>query len=140
MVRTNASGAASFNVPAGQNVTATATSTSDGTSPFSNCAAGAADATDVLTLSNVVPSDGSNLSEQDLKANGLKATVTYLLASKPNADLVLRVFDQFTRPVADQTQLRLTIPTESAVPRAFYRVILRVNGAQALRSPEVNLT
>src|SRR5439155_27206635 len=53
---------------------------------------------------------------------------------------VLRVFDQFTRPVADQTQLRLTIPTESAVPRAFYRVILRVNGAQALRSPEVNLT
>ena len=53
---------------------------------------------------------------------------------------VLRVFDQFTRPVADQTQLRLTIPTESAVPRAFYHVILRVNGAQALRSPEVNLT
>jgi len=53
---------------------------------------------------------------------------------------VVRVFDQFTRPVADQTQLRLSIPAGSAVPRAFYRVILRVNGAQALRSPEVNLT
>lgn len=53
---------------------------------------------------------------------------------------VVQIFDQFTRPVANQTQLRLTIPTERAVPRAHYRVILRVNSQQARRSPEVDLT
>jgi hypothetical protein len=53
---------------------------------------------------------------------------------------IARVFDQFTRPVANQTQLRLTIPTEMAVPPALYRVILRVNSQQAQRSPEVDLT
>jgi hypothetical protein len=56
------------------------------------------------------------------------------------AGKVARVFDQFTRPVNDQTKLRLTIPTQAAVPRGLYRVILRVNGQQARRSPEVDLT
>jgi hypothetical protein len=52
---------------------------------------------------------------------------------------VVRIFDQFTRPTADQKTLRLTIPTEAAVPKGFYRVILRVNGQQALNSPGVTL-
>jgi hypothetical protein len=53
---------------------------------------------------------------------------------------IVRIFDQLTRPVTNQTQLRLTIPVALAVPPAFYRVILRVNGQQARRSPEVDLT
>jgi hypothetical protein len=53
---------------------------------------------------------------------------------------VVRIFDQFTRPVPNQTQLRLTITTALAVPAAFYRVILRVNGRQARNSPEIDLT
>src|SRR5262249_44146422 len=52
---------------------------------------------------------------------------------------VIRIFDQFTRPTADQTTLRLTIATASAVPPGTYRLILRVNGQQALNSPEVML-
>jgi hypothetical protein len=52
---------------------------------------------------------------------------------------VIRVFDQFTRPTADQKTLRLTIPKEQAVPNGVYRVILRVNGQQATNSPEVTL-
>ena len=52
---------------------------------------------------------------------------------------VIRLFDQFTRPTADQKTLRLTIPVESAVPTGNYRVILRVNGQQALNSPGVTL-
>jgi hypothetical protein len=61
------------------------------------------------------------------------------LANSSNGRIA-RVFDQFTRPVANQTQLRLTIPTAMAVQPALYRVILRVNGQQALRSPEVDLS
>jgi hypothetical protein len=53
---------------------------------------------------------------------------------------VVRVFDQFTRTVGDQTKLRVTIPPEAPIPRGFYRVILRVNGQQARSSPEVDLT
>jgi len=52
---------------------------------------------------------------------------------------VVRIFDQFTRPTADQKTLRLTIPKEAAVPKGSYRVILRVNGQQALNSPGVTL-
>lgn len=52
---------------------------------------------------------------------------------------LIRLFDQFTRPTADQTTLRLTIPTEGAVPKGSYRVILRVNGQQALNSPAMIL-
>jgi hypothetical protein len=52
---------------------------------------------------------------------------------------VVRIFDQFTRPTADQKTLRLTIPTEAAVPKGLYRVILRVNGQQALNSPAMTL-
>lgn len=52
---------------------------------------------------------------------------------------VIRLFDQFTRPTADQKTLRLTITTETAVPKGPYRIILRVNGQQALSSPEITL-
>jgi hypothetical protein len=52
---------------------------------------------------------------------------------------VVRVYDQFTRPTADQTTLRLTLTPELAVPAGTYRVILRVNGQQTLNSPEVVL-
>jgi hypothetical protein len=52
---------------------------------------------------------------------------------------VVRIFDQFTRPTADQKTLRLTIPKEAAVSKGSYRVILRVRGQQALNSPEVTL-
>jgi hypothetical protein len=52
---------------------------------------------------------------------------------------VVRIFDQFTRPTPDQRSLRLTIPTGAAVPKGSYRVILRVNGLQALNSPRVTL-
>lgn len=52
---------------------------------------------------------------------------------------VVRLFDQFTRPTADQKTLRLTIATDAAVPTGTYRVILRVNGQQALNSPAVTL-
>jgi hypothetical protein len=52
---------------------------------------------------------------------------------------VVRLFDQFTRPTADQKTLRLTIATEAAVPPGTYRIILRVNGQQALNSPAVTL-
>jgi hypothetical protein len=52
---------------------------------------------------------------------------------------VVRIFDQFTRPTPDQKTLRLTVPKVAAVPKGFYRVILRVNGQQALNSPGVTL-
>jgi hypothetical protein len=52
---------------------------------------------------------------------------------------VVRLFDQFIRPTADQKTLRLTIPVDLAVPTGTYRVILRVNGQQALNSPAVTL-
>ena len=52
---------------------------------------------DVLDLSNPVPDSApvmGFISVQDVMNNGLKATVTYRLASRKSADLVLRVFDQ----------------------------------------------
>jgi hypothetical protein len=52
---------------------------------------------------------------------------------------VIQLFDNFTRPTTDQTQLRLSITDAQAVPAGIYRVILRVNGQQALRSPEVSI-
>ena len=52
----------------------------------------AASCSDVLSLSNVAPAGGSKVWEQSLKEGGLKATVTYLLASKPNAKLALTQF------------------------------------------------
>ncbi len=96
-VTTDANGAATFNVPAGQNVTATAnnaTTTDYGTSPFSNCGGTVTDSTDTLTLDRIAPPANSDVSGLNLKTTGLKANVTYLLASKPNALLALRVFDQ----------------------------------------------
>ena len=52
---------------------------------------------------------------------------------------VVRVFDQFTRPTADQTTLNFEVTATPAVPAGSYRVILRVNGEQARNSPEVTL-
>lgn len=54
---------------------------------------------------------------------------------------VVRLFDQFIRPVGPppQTQMQLRIMPEHAVPPGTYRVILRVNGQQAVSSPEVVL-
>lgn len=55
---------------------------------------------------------------------------------------VVRIFDDFARPTADQKTLRLTIgttPDNKKIPKGTYRVILRVNGQQALNSPEITL-
>lgn len=52
---------------------------------------------------------------------------------------VVRVFDLFTRPTADQTTLNFEVTATPAVPAGIYRVILRVNGEQARNSPEVTL-
>jgi Calx-beta domain/Concanavalin A-like lectin/glucanases superfamily/Viral BACON domain/FG-GAP-like repeat len=52
---------------------------------------------DVLDLSNPIPDPApvmGFISVQDVLNNGLKATVTYRLATRKSADLVLRVFDQ----------------------------------------------
>jgi hypothetical protein len=65
---------------------------------------------------------------------------TFVGLANSTTGRIVRIFDQFTRPVLNQTQLRLTITAAQAVPPAFYRVILRVNGQQARRSPEVDLT
>lgn len=49
------------------------------------------------------------------------------------------VFDSPFTLVPDQTSLTLAIPNARAVPSGTYRVILRINGQQARRSPEVIL-
>ena len=51
---------------------------------------------------------------------------------------VVKVFDAVTTH-ASQTQLGLVITEADAVPAGTYRIILRVNGQQAKRSPEVDL-
>lgn len=68
---------------------------------------------------------------------GVPTDAVYLAFSSEGR--VFRVFDQFTRPTADQTTLRLTMTAAQAVPPGPYRVILRVNGQQARNSPEVIL-
>ncbi len=55
---------------------------------------------------------------------------------------VVRIFDEFSRPTSDQKSLRLTFgttPDSPKIPKGAYRVILRVNGQQALNSPEITL-
>lgn len=42
------------------------------------------------------------------------------------------------RGSAEQTQLNAVVPPEQALERGKYRIILRVNGEQAVNSPEVN--
>jgi hypothetical protein len=79
--------------------------------------------TAVLDLAGTLLSRASDAAYLGLSANGN----------------VIRLFDQFTRPTADQKTLRLAIPIEGAVPKGPYRVILRVNGRQALNSPAVTL-
>ena len=52
---------------------------------------------------------------------------------------VAGLFDSPFTFAADQTSLTLAIPNNRALPSGAYRVILRVNGQQALNSPTVNL-
>jgi hypothetical protein len=60
---------------------------------------------------------------------------------------VVKAFDEFTvkppppppPPVQPQTQMRLEIKRDDAVPPGKYNVILRVNGQQAKNSPEMEL-
>lgn len=56
---------------------------------------------------------------------------------------ITAMFDTFVEipppPVTPQTQMRLEISSDNAVPRGVYRVILRVNGQQAKSSPEIDL-
>lgn len=51
---------------------------------------------------------------------------------------VVRAFDVVTPVAPPQTKLQVTIDTDHAVPPATYRVILRVNGQQAIGSPAVS--
>jgi hypothetical protein len=57
------------------------------------------------------------------------------------AGRVVRGFDTLVYPVVPipQTEMQLSITAETAVPPGTYRVILRVNGQQALHSPTVEL-
>jgi hypothetical protein len=54
---------------------------------------------------------------------------------------VVQGFDTFVYPPGPttQTQMQLQITAETAIPPGTYRVILRVNGQQAVNSPEVIL-
>ena len=54
---------------------------------------------------------------------------------------VVRMYDEFTRPpgATPQTELRLEITNETAVPPGTYHLILRVNGQQAKDSPAVQM-
>jgi len=56
-----------------------------------------------------------------------------------NGTAVAAMFDDFTITPGPpfQTKLRLKIPFEGALPPASYRVLLRVNGQQAVNSPLV---
>ena len=61
-----------------------------------------------------------------------------ILVALYNNGTVAGTFDTVTT-VANQQQLTLTIPPERAVPTGTYRLILRVNGAQATNAPQVLL-
>lgn len=52
---------------------------------------------------------------------------------------VVAMFDSPFSFAPDQSNLTLAIPNASAVLSGTYRVILRINGQQALQSPQVNL-
>ncbi|PYS56765.1 MAG: hypothetical protein DMF74_27750, partial [Acidobacteria bacterium] len=82
------------NSPQTINVTLTLGCSANSNKPGLGNSPNAASCSDVLSLSNVAPAGGSKVWEQSLKEGGLKATVTYLLASKPNAKLGLTVEDQ----------------------------------------------
>jgi len=98
---------------------------------------------DTATASSVVPIDPS----PGAPVTAVIDLAGFLLSTPSDAVFmglslngkVIRLFDQFIRPTADQKTLRLAIPVESAVPTGNYRVILRVNGQQALNSPGVTL-
>ena len=94
-------------------------------------------------VSNVNPINGSPgapvTAQIDLTGILLSTANDAAFLGLSSAGKVIRIFDTFTRPLADQTQLRLVIPGAQAVPPGPYRVILRVNGQQALNSPEVLL-
>ncbi len=51
--------------------------------------------------------------------------------------LMLEVTDP-TAPPSLQSSLKLTVPADQALPPGRYRIILRVNGEQAVNSPEVD--
>ncbi len=61
---------------------------------------------------------------------------------------IVKLFDEFkpiplpegAPPAQPQTEMRIGMTMGNAVPPGTYRIILRVNGMQALNSPEVELT
>ncbi len=68
---------------------------------------------------------------------GTQADSIFVGLAKPGDPV--RIFDQFTSWAANQTSLKLTIPAALTPPAGPYRVILRVNGQQALNSPVVTI-
>lgn len=74
-------------------------------------------------------------------------TLNGLLLGADNDDILVALYQDGTTvgtfdtvaTTANQQQLTLTIPNDRAVPTGTYRVILRVNGAQAKSSPSITL-
>ena len=75
--------------------------------------------------------------------------LTGLLLGSNNDDILAALYDSngaiagtfdAVTTVANQKKLTVTIPSNRAVPTGTYRVILRVNGAQAKNAPQVNLS
>jgi len=73
----------------------------------------------------------------------------YRPITTPDESATLRRFDRFVEvpnppapsppPHTPQTRMRLQIPMDDPLPQGRYRLVLRVNGQQARRSPEVDL-
>jgi len=102
------------------------------------------------TVSAVAVSDVTALVASD-PASPLTATLTIdgALLGGPDDDVFVALyregvvhgsFDELTYlPGPAQTRKRLVIPEQKALPAGTYRLILRVNGAQARQSPEIVL-
>lgn len=111
------------------------------------------------TLGNGAPAPGSltRVNPADLASNvfGVIDMTGVLLGTERDdifvalfkGEKVVKVFDEFMpvpsppapSPSVPQTQMRLQMKQEDAVPPGEYRIILRVNGQQAKNSPIVRL-
>jgi hypothetical protein len=99
---------------------------------------------DTAVPSGVVPSPADAtrvVGDIDLTGILLGTPTDDVFVGLYRAGRVVRAFDTFVYPPGPmtQTQMRLQITEATAVLPGPYRVILRVNGQQALNSPEVDL-
>lgn len=92
--------------------------------------------TGVSTNSLALNSDGDVFGNLVLTGRLLGTAADDIFVAFYQSGTVTGSYDQVTS-VADQTQLTLAVPSTNALPPGNYRIILRVNGQQAKRSPEV---